>query len=71
MIKTYAVESATYRTSGLINDYLIQLKAEGKTVEEAKLEAAEEYALESSILKVASTDIVNEIADECVHYFRV
>ena len=66
MIKTYAVESATYRTSGLINDYLLQLKAEGKTVEEAKLEAAEEYALESSILKVASTDIVNEIADECV-----
>ena len=35
-------------------------------MEAAKLEAAEEYALESSILKVAATDIVNYVADECV-----
>lgn len=65
-IQTFAAESATYRTSGLINEYVVQLKAEGKPIEEAKLTAAEEYALESSILKVAVTDIVNHIADECV-----
>ena len=65
-IGTYASESATYRTSGLINDYIEKLKSEGREVEESKLLAAEEYALESSILKVVTTDIVNAIADECV-----
>ena len=66
IVQTFASESAVYRTSGLINDYIDQLKAEGKGFEESKLIAAEEYALESSILKVTTTDFVNEIADECV-----
>lgn len=65
-VRTYAVESATYRTSGLINDYLEEIKSQGKSLEEAKLIAAEEYALESSILKVVAADVVNYIADECV-----
>ncbi len=64
--KTYAVGAATYRTSGLISDYINLLKEEGKSTEESKLEAAEEYALESSILKVVATDVVNYVADECV-----
>lgn len=66
VVQTYAVGAATYRTSGLIHDYIQKLKSDGKTTEAAKLEAAEEYALESSILKVAATDIVNYVADECV-----
>lgn len=65
-IQTFASESAVYRTSGLINEHVALLKEEGKGFEESKLEAAEEYALESSILKVVTTDIVNFIADECV-----
>lgn len=65
-IKTFAAESAVYRTSGLIHDYINELKENGKSYAETKLEAAEEYALESSILKVAMTDIVNFNADECV-----
>ncbi len=66
VVATYVSESAIYRTSGLINDYVLKLEEEGKSFEEAKLEAAEEYALESSIIKVATTDIVNMVADECV-----
>lgn len=66
VIQTYAVGAATYRTSGLIHNYIEKLKADGKSSEAAKLEAAEEYALESSILKVAATDAVNFVADECV-----
>jgi len=65
-IQTYAAESAVYRTSGLINEYVDKLKSEGKNFEESKLVAAEEYALESSILKVYVTDVVNDIANECV-----
>ncbi len=64
--QTYASESAVYRTSGLINDYVDLLKEEEKNYAQTKLEAAEEYALESSILKVVVTDVVNFIADECV-----
>ncbi len=65
-IRTYAAESAVYRTTGLINDYTELLMQEGKSYAEAELLAAEEYALESSILKVSLSENVNYIADECV-----
>lgn len=65
-IKTYAAESAVYRTSGLIQDRVNQLIHDGYTGANAKLEAAEEYALESSILKIACTDILDTVVDEAV-----
>ncbi len=65
-VRTYAAEAAVYRTTGLINDYAKELMEQGKTYAEAELIAAEEYALESSILKVALSDNVNVVADECV-----
>lgn len=64
--KCFAVDAATYRTSGLINDRVKDLMSSGITYGQAKLEAAEEYALESSILKVGATDILNFVASECV-----
>ncbi len=65
-VKVYAAESAVYRTSGLIQDQVEQLKEEGIEGSTAKLEAAEEYALESSILKIAATDILAHVVDEAV-----
>ncbi len=65
-ILSYVLESSVYRTSNLIQDYIDQLKSKGIDSSSAKLEAAEEYALESSILKVGGTDIVNRLADEAV-----
>jgi alkylation response protein AidB-like acyl-CoA dehydrogenase len=65
-IKIYAAESAVFRTSGLIQDQVELLKEEGKESSTAKLEAAEEYALESSILKIAATDILAHVVDEAV-----
>jgi len=65
-VRTYAAESAVYRTTGLINDYTEVLMEQGKTYAEAELIAAEEYALESSILKIALSENVNYVADECV-----
>lgn len=65
-IRTYVAEAMVYRTSGLINDTVEELMSEGKSYAQAELIAAEEYALESSILKIVMSDNVNFIADECV-----
>ncbi|MCL4123283.1 UNVERIFIED_CONTAM: hypothetical protein GTU68_000610 [Idotea baltica] len=65
-VKVYAAESAVYRTSGLIQDLVEELKEGGMESSTAKLEAAEEYALESSILKIAATDILSHVVDEAV-----
>ena len=66
VLQTFAVESAVYRTSGLIQDYIAQLKEEGQSYAASKLNAAEEYALESSILKICASDNVCTVADETV-----
>ncbi len=65
-VAIYATEAAVYRTSGLMTDYTEQLMSEGKSYAEAELLAAEEYALESSILKIVASEVVNEVADETV-----
>ncbi|MCB0575055.1 MAG: acyl-CoA dehydrogenase, partial [Saprospiraceae bacterium] len=51
-LRNFAAESAAYRTSQLMQDKKISAEAEGKTFGQATLEAAEEYAIECSILKV-------------------
>ncbi len=63
-IKLFAGNSALYRTSNLMQELIAVLKEEGYSFGEAKLKAAEEYAIECSILKVAGSEMSTYIVDE-------
>ncbi|MBK9335597.1 MAG: acyl-CoA dehydrogenase family protein [Lewinellaceae bacterium] len=65
-IRTFAGESTVYRTSQLMQDKKSEAEAEGKTFGQATLEAAEEYAIECSILKVFGSEVTDYCVDENV-----
>lgn len=65
-IKTFASESALYRTAQLIDEREKELSAQGKPFNEALLGAAEEYAIECAILKVHGSEILDYCVDEGV-----
>ena len=65
-IQNFLSESALYRTSHFINEKIQSLKAEGKGYSESKLLAAEEYALECSIIKILGSEVLDYCVDEGV-----
>ncbi|MBN8684692.1 MAG: acyl-CoA dehydrogenase family protein [Chitinophagales bacterium] len=65
-IRTFAVESASYRTSQLMQVKKDAETQNGKSFGEATLEAAEEYAIECSILKVYGSEVSHYCVDENV-----
>ena len=62
-VRAYAVESMVYRTAGLLDS---MLEGHGPQDDGALLAALEEYAVESSILKVAGSEMLNFAIDENV-----
>ena len=60
--RTYAVESLTYRTAGLIDAALADTAHDGAAVSHA----FEEFAVEASIAKVAGTEVLDYVLDENV-----
>jgi alkylation response protein AidB-like acyl-CoA dehydrogenase len=65
VVREYAVESMLYRTAGLI-DAMIGHGDPGGAGPSKVLEALEEFAIESSILKVASSEMLDYVLDENV-----
>ena len=61
VVREYAVEAMLYRTAGLIDGML-----QGSHDSGAMLAALEEFAIEASILKVASSEMIDFVVDENV-----
>ncbi len=66
VVYTYATESTTYRIGGQIDAYYERLLSEGVLKDEAKRQAAREFAIECSIAKVYGSEVLCKITDEAI-----
>lgn len=69
VIRTFVLESATYRAAQNIEDLIESLIASGTDKGKATLKGIEEYAAECAMLKVAASECLDYVVDEAVQIF--
>ncbi len=65
-VRVFVSEAAMLRTSGLINNKVTELMDQGTSYSNALIKAAEEYAIESSMMKVFGSEMLDYVVDEVV-----
>ena len=63
-IRNFAIESTIYRVSNWIQEKIHILREQGATYAEAALQAAEEYAIECSLIKIVGSETSGYVVDE-------
>ena len=65
-IQCFTAESTNYRVSNMLQNQENELHNSGLSYAEAKMQAAEEYAIECSIVKVFASEVLDYVVDETV-----
>ena len=68
-IKTYAIESATYRAGNDIEKNISRLENEGLNKQQSYLKGIEEYAIECSITKILGSETIQFCSDEGIQIY--
>jgi alkylation response protein AidB-like acyl-CoA dehydrogenase len=68
-IRTYVLESATYRAGQNIDDAIAALVAGGMPKNQATLKGIEQFAAECAMLKVAGSECLDYVVDEAVQIY--
>ena len=69
IVRTFAIESVSYRTTGMIDSLLEGIDQGAPAAPKQIMEALQEYAVECSILKVMGTEALHYVTDETVQIF--